>query len=152
MRIASEDPEGEDLGLLFARHAQDMHSQTPAESVHMLPRSALRDAAIKFFVVRDTEGGPIGMAALKRISDGHGEIKSMHVLREARGQGVSRLLLGHLVEHARAQGMTRLSLETGVEPIFAPARILYSRAGFNECPPFGDYRPDPNSLFMTRII
>lgn len=152
MRIACEDPEGADLGDLFARHAADMHAETPAGSVHMLPRAALKAAGVAFYVVRDRDDRALGMAALKRIADGHGEIKSMHVLREARGQGVSRLLLGHLVERARAQGMTRLSLETGVEPIFAPARGLYTRAGFTECPPFGDYRPDPNSLFMTRSI
>ena len=24
--------------------------------------------------------------------------------------------------------------------------------GVAECPPFGDYRPDPNSLFLTRML
>jgi putative acetyltransferase len=32
---------------------------------------------------------------------------------------------------------------------FAPARALYARFGFVECAPFGDYRLDPNSVFMT---
>jgi putative acetyltransferase len=31
---------------------------------------------------------------------------------------------------------------------FAPARALYAPFGFVECPPFGDYRLDPNSVFM----
>jgi putative acetyltransferase len=39
-------------------------------------------------------------------------------------------------------------LETGTEDYFAPARRLYLRHGFTECPPFGDYRLDPNSVFM----
>jgi len=26
---------------------------------------------------------------------------------------------------------------------------LYRSHGFVECPPFGDYAPDPNSIFMT---
>ena len=43
----------------------------------------------------------------------------------------------------------RLSLETGAQPSFAAARRLYASEGFAECPPFGDYRPDPNSTFMT---
>ena len=32
---------------------------------------------------------------------------------------------------------------------FAPARALYAEAGFEECGPFGDYRPSPFSTFMT---
>jgi putative acetyltransferase len=43
----------------------------------------------------------------------------------------------------------RLSLGTGSWPYFAPARALYARHGFVECAPFGDYREDPNSVFMT---
>jgi putative acetyltransferase len=50
---------------------------------------------------------------------------------------------------ARAAGMGRLSLETGSWPYFLPARALYARHGFVECGPFGDYRDDPNSIFMT---
>jgi putative acetyltransferase len=46
-------------------------------------------------------------------------------------------------------GLSRLSLETGSWPYFLPARELYKRHGFLECPPFGQYVPDPNSVFMT---
>jgi putative acetyltransferase len=48
--------------------------------------------------------------------------------------------------------MSRLSLETGSWAYFAPARTLYARHGFVECAPFGDYRPDPNSVFMTLAL
>ena len=54
-----------------------------------------------------------------------------------------------LIAHARSEGLARLSLETGVQPTFIAARGLYARAGFVECGPFGDYRPDPNSVFLT---
>lgn len=146
--IGRESPLGEDLALLFRRHSADMHADTPPESIHMLPRAALEGPEIAFFVLR--EGGvPVGMGAVKRIAPDHGEIKSMHVLAEARGRGHSRRMLGALVAHARAEGMARLSLETGVQPTFIAARGLYARAGFVECPPFGDYHPDPNSVFMT---
>ena len=33
-----------------------------------------------------------------------------------------------------------------------PARALYARHGFEVCGPFGDYRPDPHSTFMTREL
>ena len=61
-------------------------------------------------------------------------------------------MLGHIIEIARARGMTRLSLETGAQPYFDPARRLYEAYGFRECPPFGDYLLDPNSVFMTREL
>jgi putative acetyltransferase len=50
---------------------------------------------------------------------------------------------------ARARGMSRLSLETGSWDYFLPARALYRRHGFVECAAFGDYLPDPNSVFMS---
>ena len=148
LQITRESPLGEGLELLFRRHTAAMHADTPPESIHMLPREALVDPAIAFFVLRDA-GQPIGMGAVKRIAPQHGEIKSMHVLSEARGRGLSRRMLLALIDHARDSGLARLSLETGVQPTFVAARGLYARAGFVECGPFGDYRPDPNSVFMT---
>ena len=148
LRINRESPLAADLELLFQRHSADMHADTPPESIHMLPRTALVDPAIAFFVLRDG-GVPVGMGAVKRIAPDHGEIKSMHVLTETRGRGLSRHMLEALIAHARSEGLARLSLETGVQPTFIAARGLYARAGFVECGPFGDYRPDPNSVFMT---
>jgi putative acetyltransferase len=61
-------------------------------------------------------------------------------------------MLLHIVDAARAMGMSRLSLETGSWDYFAPARELYRRYGFVECPPFGEYVSDPNSVFMSRSL
>lgn len=148
LSFARESPLTDDLGLLFQRHSAEMHADTPPESIHMMPREALVSPDIDFFVLRRS-GEAIGMAALKRLADGQGEVKSMHVLAEARGGGLSRLMLDRLFAHARQQGLMRLSLETGAQASFAAARGLYAGAGFVECPPFGNYRPDPNSVFMT---
>lgn len=149
--IAPESPLGPDLAILHARHTADMHSETPPESIHMLPADALAAPGIRFYVMRDG-GAPIGMGAFKRIDDTHAEIKSMHVLIERRGEGLSRRMLEHLVSEARAAGFRRLSLETGVQPGFAAARALYLRSGFDECGPFEGYVLDPNSVFMTRAL
>ncbi len=148
IRIAAESPLTEDLALLFQRHTADMHADTPPESIHMLDRSELAAPGIHFFVLRDG-GHPLAMGAIKRIAVEHAEIKSMHVLAEARGRGLSRRMLDHLIAAARAEGLTRLSLETGVQPTFIAARALYARAGFVTCGPFEGYHDDPNSLFMT---
>jgi len=73
----------------------------------------------------------------------------MHTAQACRGKGVGSALLAHIMADARKMGLSRLSLETGSWPYFAPARELYSRHGFVECPPFGSYAADPNSVFMT---
>jgi putative acetyltransferase len=149
--IVEESPLGADLGLLFARHTADMHADTPPESIHMMDRSQLATPGIRFFVLRD-QGVPLAMGAYKRLSPEHAEIKSMHVLSEARGRGLSKAMLEHLVQQAQAHGFHRLSLETGVQPMFVAARALYARAGFTECAPFEGYSEDPNSVFMTRSL
>ncbi|MCU0815344.1 MAG: GNAT family N-acetyltransferase [Cypionkella sp.] len=149
--IALESPLTPDLGLLFERHTADMHADTPPESIHMLDRSALDTPGIWFFVMRE-EGEPVAMGAFKRIDSSHAEIKSMHVLAEVRGRGLSRRMLDHLIDAARAEGFLRLSLETGVQPTFTAARALYANAGFVECPPFEGYWDDPNSIFMTKTL
>ena len=117
----------------------------------LLPRGELVSPDIVFLVMRD-RGEPVGMGALKRLSGDHAEIKSMHVMAERRGEGLSRRMLEALVAQARAGGFARLSLETGAQNSFRAARGLYAGAGFVECGPFKGSGPDPNSLFMTRIL
>lgn len=149
--IARETPSGADLALLFERHTAEMHADTPPESIHMMDASELNHPDIWFFVMRDG-ARPVGMGAFKRIDAEHAEIKSMHVLAEERGRGLSRTMLTHLLDQSRAAGFRRLSLETGVQPTFIAARALYAKAGFAECPPFEGYWDDPNSVFMTKTL
>ncbi|MBE0553261.1 MAG: GNAT family N-acetyltransferase [Rhodobacteraceae bacterium] len=151
LTIGRESPLTADLALLFQRHTADMHADTPPESIHMMDASGLDIPEVSFFVMRD-DGRPVAMGAFKRIDAGHAEIKSMHVLAEDRGRGLSRRMLEHLVDQAKAAGFARLSLETGVQPTFIAARALYERAGFVTCPPFEGYWDDPNSVFMTRLL
>jgi putative acetyltransferase len=149
--IAEEHPLTPDLSLLFDRHTADMHAETPPDSIYMMDKGALAAPGIRFFVLRDG-GQPLAMGAVKRIDATHAEIKSMHVLAEARGRGLSKAMLGHLVAAARADGFQRLSLETGIQSTFIAARALYAKAGFQDCGPFGDYDGDPNSVYMTKAL
>ncbi len=149
--ITEDHPLTPDLSLLFDRHTADMHADTPPESIHMMDKGALAAPGIRFFVLRDA-GQPLAMGAYKRIDDAHAEIKSMHVLTEARGRGLSKSMLEHLLALATQDGFQRLSLETGAQPAFIAARTLYARAGFVECGPFEGYREDPNSVFMTKRL
>lgn len=156
MIITQDDPRNDDLDLIFARHTEAMHADTPPESIHMMDRGDLARDGIAFFVLRH-EGRAVGMGAVKPlIKNGAapcaGEIKSMHILSEYRGQGFAKALLLHLIDDAQANGWEQLYLETGAQDSFAAARALYLRAGFVECPPFAGYGPDPNSVFMVKRL
>lgn len=139
------------LALLRA-HVDRARAETGRGSAHALDPSALRAPGVSFWSAWQGDGDAavvVAVGALKALDAGHGEVKSMHTAEAVRGQGIGSALLRHIMTEARARGMTRLSLETGSWPYFAPARALYARHGFVECRPFGDYGPDPNSIFMT---
>ncbi|WP_114954348.1 GNAT family N-acetyltransferase [Sphingosinicella terrae] len=133
---------------LLLTHVERARAETEPGSSHALDMSGLRAADVTFWAAWRGEE-VVGLAALKRLSATHGEVKSMHVADSARGRGTGSSLLDHIVAAARQAGLTRLSLETGSWDYFRPARRLYRRFGFVECGPFGDYRLDRNSVFMT---
>ena len=148
VEIRIDSPLSAEVLPLLRRHLDLMWASSPPESVHVLDPSELAAPGIDFFTLR--EGAAVlGMGAVKKIDADHAELKSMHIVAEARGRGLARVLLDHLMAQARAAGYTRLSLETGGEDVFAPARALYGAAGFVQCPPFEGYHDDPNSFFMT---
>ncbi|KUM35346.1 GNAT family N-acetyltransferase [Arthrobacter sp. EpRS71] len=151
IRIATDDPARPDVHQLLSEHLADMFATSPAESVHALDHSALSHESITFWTAREA-GVLLGCGALKMLSAGHAEIKSMRTAANARGRGVATLMLEHIVTEAARLGYERVSLETGTEDYFAPARRLYARHGFTECPPFGDYTLDPNSVFMELTV
>jgi putative acetyltransferase len=147
-RIAIDDPRARDVRELLGRHLAFAADHSPPQDMHALDVDALAGPGVTFFSYR-RDGELLGVAALKRLDDGHAELKSMHTARTARGAGVARALLEHLLAFARDRGFRRVSLETGSQPAFAPARSLYASAGFAECEPFGDYSPSRASTFMT---
>ncbi|RLV54757.1 GNAT family N-acetyltransferase [Aeromicrobium phragmitis] len=136
------------VAAFLTSHVAQLRGMSPPESTHALDLDGLRDSALTVWVAYD-DGCVVASAALKDLGDGHAELKSMRTSGDRQRRGLGRLMLDHVLEQARARGCTRLSLETGTEDFFAPARSLYRRAGFQECGPFGDYRPDPPSTFMT---
>ncbi|WEG09849.1 GNAT family N-acetyltransferase [Microbacterium horticulturae] len=147
--IRTDDPTASPTLALVTAHLTDMHAQTPVESVHALGIHELCDPSIVFWSA--WAGDRIaGIGALKQLETGDGEIKSMRVDDAFRGTGVGRAVLRHIISHAKIEGMPRLWLETGSTASFLPARSLYASEGFMRCEPFGDYRRDPRSVFMTR--
>ncbi|MGC3957702.1 MAG: GNAT family N-acetyltransferase [Verrucomicrobiota bacterium] len=133
---------------LLTYHFTSARAETACGSTHALDLSGLKSPDINFWSAWDGEV-VIGIGALKRLSESHGELKSMHTAQSHRRKGIGSAMVRHIIGEARKMGLSRLSLETGSRPYFAPARELYSRHGFIECSPFGNYAADPNSVFMT---
>lgn len=152
VQIVVDDLSGPRIAAFLEEHIAEMRATSPPESKHALDLDGLRAPGITFWTALDDDGDVLGCAALKRLGDGHGELKSMRVAVHRRGEGIAARLLVHVLDAARAEGLTRISLETGSFDHFAPARRLYARHGFTDCPPFADYRPDPNSVFMTLAL
>lgn len=155
--IRIDDLSGPEIAQLLEEHLEDMNATSPPESKHALDLDGLKQPDVTFWTLWATnnEGHGeelAGCCALKRLTEDHGEIKSMRTATAFRRQGVAQRLLQHLLEQAKVQKLTRLSLETGSMDYFAAARALYGRFGFEACPPFGDYVEDPNSVFMTRLV
>ena len=138
---------GPALALLDA-HLADVARHSPPESVHALDVEALRAPDVTVWTAWEA-GELLGCGALKEIDPHHGEIKSMRTAETHLRRGVGARILEHLIGEAKRRSYRRLSLETGSMEAFAPARRLYARFGFEPCPPFADYRPDPFSVYMT---
>ena len=171
--IATEGIAGDDVRKLLREHFEDMLKNSPKGSCHFLDFSKLEKENVTFFTMR-TAGELMGCGALQTLDAKHGELKSMRTHLKHLRKGVGSRMLEHIIEYAKdqplskmksegrpisdwpklseVQPLSRLSLETGSSPTFEPALKLYERFAFKRCAPFGDYKLDPFSVFMTREI
>jgi putative acetyltransferase len=130
IRLDSDITDPQVVAFLEA-HLDHMRSLFPAESVHALDLSGLRQPCVRFFTAwrGDTLLGTgalkdldypttsaTSVAAFLSLTGGvrkHGELKSMRTAPAARRQGVASAILRHILEYARASGFGRISLESG---------------------------------------
>ncbi|MDQ4055164.1 MAG: GNAT family N-acetyltransferase [Actinomycetota bacterium] len=154
MRIVLDDLQDPEVIAFLEDHVAQLRSLSPPESTHTLDLDGLRAPGVRFWVALDDDddGDVVGCAALKTLDDTHAELKSMRTAADRTREGIASRLVQHVLDEARSAGFTRISLETGAEDFFAPARGLYERQGFSYCEPFGSYRPDPLSVFLTRTL
>lgn len=136
---------------LLEAHMAGMLANSPRDSCHFLDLSGLKRADVTFWTAWDGDA-LLGCGALKQLDPTHGEVKSMRTAPEHLRRGTGAALVSHILKAARERGYRRLSLETGSGPAFEPALALYRQFGFTECPPFGEYKPDPFSRFLTRVL
>jgi putative acetyltransferase len=152
MKIVVDDLSGPQIAKFLDDHVQEMRSIAPSlESKHALDLDSLREPDITFWSVMDG-GTLVGSGAIKRLDASHAEVKSMRTTPARKRSGIASMLLEHIITEAKRMGLIRLSLETGSYEFFLPARKLYQKFGFEYCEPFGDYQPNPHSVFMTRLV
>ena len=145
-RESPRQPEVVDLISKLDAHVLGLY---PPESNHLLDIEALCAPEIRFFVAR-YRGTAVGCGAIRDDPAGYGEVKRMFVRPGLRKKGVGRAILRHIEQAARDSKLSYLRLETGTLQVEALG--LYRSEGYREIPPFGDYRPDPLSVFMEKRI
>jgi putative acetyltransferase len=147
LEIRVDDLSGEATRGLLALHLAGMREHSPPEYVFALDLSGLRAPDVTVWSAWD---GPnvAGIAALKEVGDGTGELKSMRTHPRYLRRGVAAGLLEHIIGEARRRGFRRLSLETGSGPAFEAALALYRKRGFVDGEAFADYRRSEFNQFL----
>ena len=140
-----------EVNTLLEKHFKELRSVSPEGSAHVLDIPGLQTDSIKFWSLWENEM-LIGCGALKFLEKDHGEFQSIRVVDGFRKKGYGVKILQHLIDEAKKLNITMLSLETGSGDFFLPARTLFKKVGFKECPPFAHYKKDLNSCYMNLKI
>ena len=120
----------------------------PAESNHLVDPAQLQPPAVFFLGAFDGER-LLGCGAFRR-DEGYAEVKRVFVPEAGRGRGVATALMDALEAQMRTEGFRLARLETGIHQPAALA--LYEGRGYAQRGPFGDYQPDPLSLFLEKTL
>ncbi|MGP3947901.1 GNAT family N-acetyltransferase [Streptomyces sp. 7N604] len=137
--------------LEYAKRYGDEGDVTPLDPGMFEPPHGL------YLIVYNAAGVPVATGGWRTQDENeHGyavddaEIKRMYVVPEARGRGLSRLILAALEDNARAAGRTRMVLETGTKQ--PEAISLYVSSGYEPCAKFGPYRFDALSRCYAKPL
>lgn len=147
--IAPERPDTSEAQALIAELEGELAPLYPSESRHGYSVERLLAEAVAFLLIRE-DGVPAGCGGVKLVGTEYAEVKRMYVRPQFRGSGLARLMLGHLTNYAQRHGVRVLRLETGIHQ--RDAIRLYEGMGFQQIPPFGEYKEDPLSRFYEKRI
>lgn len=146
--IRQESPLHPNLAALFAAKLALSRSLYPAESDYSFSPADLARPDI-LFLVADDHGEFVGCGAAVPYA-AYGEIKSMFVNAEVRGQRIGERIMLQLESYLRACGKSVSYLETGV--VSHGALRLYTRLGYTRRGPYGNYADDPLCVFMEKAL
>jgi ribosomal protein S18 acetylase RimI-like enzyme len=102
------------------------------------------------FVIVEARGVTVAGGALRKLTDGIGEIKRMWTDPAHRGRGHARRVLTALEDAAVRQGYRSLQLVTGA--MNSAAIALYSSVGYRETAPYGYHGADPRFLSLEKHL
>ncbi|WP_213454068.1 GNAT family N-acetyltransferase [Rhizomonospora bruguierae] len=113
------------------------------------PRANLR-ALVGTFLVGIVDGRVVACGGFQELPDGAAEITRMYVRPAYRGRGLARQLLVALEELATRGGYTVLRLATG--SYLPVALALYTSAGYQRIPTYGEYASNPYSVCFEKRL
>jgi GNAT superfamily N-acetyltransferase len=153
--VSFDHPDAVRLNALVQREYAERFGD--AGDVTVLEPAMFRPPNGRYLIAYDDHGTPLatgGWRGHDADDEGHvagdAEIKRMYVVPEARGRGLSRVVLAALEADARAAGRTRAVLETGTA--LPEAIALYTSSGYRPTTAFGPYRHDPRSRFYAKSL
>jgi len=138
----------DEVRALIGELDQVLSQDYPPEQRHALSLDAIFQPHIRFFLAR-LGATAVGCGGVALFHD-FAEVKRMYVREAARGRGVADALLARIESEAHRVGLPMLRLETGTKQVAAIR--LYSRVGFQTCPPFGAYAAMPPGAIATSVF
>ena len=151
LSIEALDPDLPEVRRLIAASDAFYDGLYPPESNHLTSSEDLKSDEVIFVGCRVNRQLAASGAAVIMNDDGHyAEIKRVFVLDRHRGQGLSTAIMSHLETELARRGICRVRLETGIRQ--PQALGLYRKLGYRERGPYGAYGPDPQSIFMEKVL
>jgi putative acetyltransferase len=151
MQLVDLDPSDQDVINVFADIDRLISSLYPVATSQALNVDELGHPGV-YAVGLKNQDGIVACGAIVKQFDGtwYGEIRRLYVKPSYRGKGLSRRIMQILLYHASEEKIPTIKLETGPKQI--QSIKLYENLGFKRCDPFGDYKQNPNSLFMELAL
>lgn len=155
VRTAGADPRSVALRTAMDRetygmYAPDFAAMDEATLERISTALATNQDDLVDVVIAEEDGVDLGHAALRALAAGGYEVKKVYVVPEARGRGISRILMSAIEDAAREKGETRILLQTGWKQHEAVA--LYESSGYEHVPAFGPYVGLENMIYMAKTL
>jgi putative acetyltransferase len=101
-------------------------------------------------VIAYIDNVPAGSGCFKPFDAEAAEVKRMFVQPDARGNGISKMVLNELETWARELGFKYTVLETGAKQV--EALSLYPKSGYVLIPKYGPYIDLPDSICFRKTL
>ena len=151
VKVLKISPDRKDVGLLLKQSDNYMTSLYPPETIHLDGAEELSKSNVVLIGAFE-DNNLVGIGAVKVIEHDvvYGEVKRVFIPTKHRGKGIAKLIMYELENYLVKQGVRHARLVAGVKQ--PEALGLYRSLGFIERGAFGQYKDDPISVFMEKIL